>query len=311
VKLVMFAEHGRDVVAPGILRPDGVVTLHDLLAPGPPNARMIGLMDDFGLLRPRLDDLVASAEPIPLSAGALRAPIPRPGKILCCIANYWEHAQRDPRPLNMFLKNPDAVIGPQDTVRLPVTEEPYAFMHEAELGIVIKGPAKSVSPGNWAAAVFGYTAVVDVSARSHGRTTWRDGSWLGKSFDTFCPIGPVIVTADEVADPHALTVRFWVDGALRHCYSTSDMEHPVPEIVTFASNVMTLNTGDVIACGTNHEGIGFIQHGERLKIEIEGFGPMELDVVDPLRRSWEKGIYLGEDSTSADAPGRARAPLQA
>jgi len=167
----------------------------------------------IGLLRPRLDDLVASAEPIPLSAGALRAPIPRPGKILCCMANYWEHTQRDPRPLNMFLKNPDAVIGPQDTVRLPVSEEPYAFMHEAELGIVIKGPAKSVSPRDWRTAVFGYTAVVDVSARSHGRTTWRDGSWLGKSFDTFCPIGPigpVIVTADEVTDPHALTVRFWV-----------------------------------------------------------------------------------------------------
>ena len=75
----------------------------------------------------------------------------------------------------------------------------------------------------------------------------------------------------------------------------------MPEIVTFASNVMTLNTGDVIACGTNHEGIGFIQHGERLTIEIEGFGPMELDVVDPLRRSWEKGIYLGEDSTNPAA----------
>lgn len=70
VKLVMFAEYGRDVVAPGILTPDGVVTLHDLLAPGPPNARMIGLMDDFGLLRPRLDDLVASAEPIPLNAAS-------------------------------------------------------------------------------------------------------------------------------------------------------------------------------------------------------------------------------------------------
>ena len=113
------------------------------------------------------------------------------------------------------------------------------------------------------------------------------------------------MTADEVADRHALTVRFWVDGALRHCYSTSDTEHPVPEIVTFASNVMTLNTGDVIACGTNHEGIGFIQHGERLKIEIEGFGAMELDVVDPLRRSWGKGIYLGEDSTNPAAPGSA------
>lgn len=298
----MFEDSRRGVVAPGILSADGVVTLHGLLGAGTPNARMISLIDDFDLLRPQLDALVASAERIPLTAGALRAPIPRPGKVLGCIANYWEHVRREPRPLNMFLKNPDAVIGPGDTVRLPSLAGPYAFMHEAELGIVIKGPVKSVPANEWHTAVFGYTAVVDVSARSHGRSTWRDGSWLGKSFDTFCPIGPVIVTADEVADPNDLTVRFWVDEGLRHFYSTSDMEHAVPEIVEFASNVMTLNTGDLIACGTNHEGLGFIQHGERLRIEIEGFGAMELDVVDPLRRSWEKGIYMGKDSTNHAVP---------
>jgi 2-keto-4-pentenoate hydratase/2-oxohepta-3-ene-1,7-dioic acid hydratase in catechol pathway len=306
MKLVMFEDARRGIVAPGILLDDGVVTLHNILEAGTPSARMISLIDGFDGLRPRLHALAASADRIPLTAGALRAPIPRPGKVLGCIANYWEHARRDPRPLNIFLKNPDAVIGPGDTVRLPRLREPYAFMHEAELGIIIKGPATSVSRTDWRTAVFGYTAVVDVSARSHGRTTWRDGSWLGKSFDTFCPVGPVIVTADEVPDPQDLTVRFWVDGVLRHFYRTRDMEHPVPEIVEFASSVMTLNTGDLIACGTNHEGLGFIQHGERLRIEIEDFGAMELDVADPLRRRWEEGIYVGEDSVNHAAVRRHR-----
>ena len=88
----------------------------------------------------------------------LRPPLPRPGKILACIANYWEHAQREPRPLNMFMKNPDAVIGPGDTIMLPEYTVPWAFMHEAELALVMKGPAKMVKQKDWKSAVFGYTS---------------------------------------------------------------------------------------------------------------------------------------------------------
>jgi 2-keto-4-pentenoate hydratase/2-oxohepta-3-ene-1,7-dioic acid hydratase in catechol pathway len=306
MKLVMFEDHRRGVTAPGVLVDGGVVSLESELEPGRPNVLMLDLMQRFDQLRPRVEELAATSPPTPLAEGSLRAPIPRPGKVLCCIGNYWEHAQRSPRPLNLFLKNPDAVVGPGDTVRLPEFEEPYAFMHEAELALVIKGPAKTVAQEDWRSAIFGYTALIDVSGRGHGRHTWRDGSWLGKSFDTFCPIGPTIVTADEIADPNGLMVRLWVDDVLRHHYSTSDMEHRVPEIVSFASTVMTLHTGDLIACGTNHEGLGFIQDGERLRIEIEGFGQMELQVSDPLRRRWEKGIYTGEDATNHEAVRRYR-----
>src|SRR6266446_8520926 len=91
----------------------------------------------------------------------------------------------DLRPLNMFLKSADAVIGPGDTIVLPEFTEPWIFMHEAELALVIKGPAKSVKRDNWRTAVFGYTGMIDVSARGEGRRTWKAGSWLGKSFDTF------------------------------------------------------------------------------------------------------------------------------
>jgi 2-keto-4-pentenoate hydratase/2-oxohepta-3-ene-1,7-dioic acid hydratase in catechol pathway len=239
----------------------------------------------------------------------LGPPLPRPGKILACIANYWEHAQREPRPLNMFMKNPDAVIGPGDTIVLPEYTVPYAFMHEAELALVIKGPAKMVKQKDWRSAVFGYTCLIDVSAREIGRRTWPATpltSWLGKSFDTFAPIGPCIATADEIEDPNDLIVRFWDDGVLRHNYNTDDMEHRVPELIEWATTVMTLNSGDLIACGTNHEGLGYLQDGETVEMEIQNIGRMTLHVRDPLKRTWEKGVYMGVDSTNPEAVKRHR-----
>jgi 2-keto-4-pentenoate hydratase/2-oxohepta-3-ene-1,7-dioic acid hydratase in catechol pathway len=264
------------------------------------------LIDAFDRLRPALEREAAQGEALPLGSVRLRPPLPRPGKILCCIANYWEHAQREARPLNMFLKNPEAVVGPGDTIVLPEFTEPWIFMHEAELALVIKGPAKKVIQTNWQSAVFGYTCLIDVSARGEGRRTWKAGSWLGKSFDTFAPIGPCIATADEFPEPNDLVVRFWNDGQLRHNYNTDDMEHRVPELVEFASTIMTLNTGDLIACGTNHEGLGALQDGESVDIEIERIGRMSLKVGDPLKRSWERGIYMGADSTNPEAVQRHR-----
>ena len=150
--------------------------------------------------------------------------------------------------------------------------------------------------------------MIDVSAREQGRRTWPATpltSWLGKSFDTFAPIGPCIATADEIKDPNDLIVRFWNDGQLRHNYNTDDMEHRVPELVEFATTVMTMNSGDLIACGTNHEGLGALQDGETVDIEIQHIGKMTLKVSDPLKRSWERGVYMGVDS---DQSGRGQAP---
>jgi 2-keto-4-pentenoate hydratase/2-oxohepta-3-ene-1,7-dioic acid hydratase in catechol pathway len=270
---------------------------------------MVGIIDEFEHLRPALEELAAGGPAVPLERVRLRPPLPRPGKILACIANYWEHAQREPRPLNMFMKNPDAVVGPGDTIELPEFTEPWIFMHEAELALVIRGPAKMVKPADWRSAVFGYTALIDVSARADGRRTWPvipTTSWLGKSFDTFAPIGPCIATADEIAEPNDLLVRFWDDGQLRHNYNTDDMEHRVPELVAFATTVMTMHSGDLIACGTNHEGLGALQDGERVEIEIEKIGRMALDVRDPLKRTWERGVYMGADSTNPEAVRRHR-----
>ena len=157
---------------------------------------------------------------------------------------------------------------------------------------MINGPAKSVSQDDYLKAIFGYTCLIDVSARAEGRSTWRADSWMGKSFDTFAPICPCIVTADEIPDPNNLAVKFWNNGDLRHDYNTDDMGHRAPELIAFATTIMTLNSGDVIACGTNHEGIGPLQDGEVAEIEIQGIGRMSVNVSDPLKREWERGIYM-------------------
>ncbi|MGH7047230.1 MAG: fumarylacetoacetate hydrolase family protein [Stellaceae bacterium] len=307
MRLVMFEAGGATEPGPGLLTDRGVVSLAEIVERGSaPQSTMQNLIDGFDRLRPGLEKLSAQGEALPLDQVRLRAPLPRPGKILCCIANYWEHAQREARPLNMFLKNPEAVVGPGDTIRLPEMTEPWIFMHEAELALVIKGPAKMVRQADWRSAVFGYTGLIDVSARGEGRRTWKAGSWLGKSFDTFAPVGPCIATADEIPEPNDLVVRFWNDGQLRHNYNTDDMEHRVPELIEFASTVMTLNSGDLIACGTNHEGLGALQDGETVEIEIQSIGRMALQVVDPLKRKWERGVYMGADSTNPEAVRRHR-----
>jgi 2-keto-4-pentenoate hydratase/2-oxohepta-3-ene-1,7-dioic acid hydratase in catechol pathway len=308
LKLALFESAGG--IRPGMITERGIVDVSSAVqAAHTPQLTMQGIIDGFDALRPALERMAAVADALPLEQVRLKAPLPRPGKILACIANYWEHAQREARPLNMFMKNPDAVIGPGDTIELPEYTVPWMFMHEAELAIVIKGPAKRVKAENWRSAVFGYTTMIDVSAREQGRKTWPASpltSWLGKSFDTFAPIGPCITTADEIADPNDLIVRFWNDGQLRHNYNTDDMEHRVPELIEFATTVMTMNSGDLIACGTNHEGLGALQDGETVEIEIEKIGRMQLKVRDPLKRSWERGIYMGTDSTHPDAVKRYR-----
>ena len=191
MKLVLFSGLNDRQWQPGAWVDAGVVPLSGLVRAGhDPQHTMVCLIDDYESLRDRLNAHVAQAQAIEHGAYRLGPPLPRPGKILCCIANYWEHEQRERRDLNLFLKNPDAVIGPGDTIELPEFTEPWCFMHEAELGLVIKGPAKRIAQERWQDAVFGYTAFMDVTARGQGRTTWPSNrlmSWLGKSFDTFAP----------------------------------------------------------------------------------------------------------------------------
>ena len=310
MKLVLFQAGTGGDIFPGLMTERGIVDISSAVKKDyTPQLTMVDIIDNYETLQPALQQLAVKGPALPLSNVRLKPPLPRPGKILACIANYWEHAQREPRPLNMFMKNPDSVVGPGDTIMLPEFTVPWIFMHEAELALVMKGPAKMVKAKDWKRAVFGYTCLIDVSAREQGRRTWPATpltSWLGKSFDTFSPIGPCIATADEIADPNNLIVRFWNDGQLRHNYNTDDMEHRVPALVEFATTVMTMNSGDLIACGTNHEGLGALQDGETVDIEIQHIGKMTLKVSDPLKRKWERGVYMGVDSTNPEAVRRHR-----
>ena len=113
---------------------------------------------------------------------------------------------------------------------------------------------------------------------------------FGKSFDTFCPLGPWIVTADEVADAHDLHVQYRVNGEIRHDYNTSDMEHRIPELISTMSSIMTLKPGDLFMCGTNHQGLGPLQDGDIGEIEIDVIGKFSNTVVDELKREWPRGV---------------------
>jgi 2-keto-4-pentenoate hydratase/2-oxohepta-3-ene-1,7-dioic acid hydratase in catechol pathway len=298
VKLVRFDHDGH--AQPGVLTDGGVVSVAHLVADASHDAIRV-IIDRFDELREPLTAAADTGVRIPLDGVRLLAPLPRPRTILCAIANYWEHAQRQPRPLRMYVKNPDSVIGPEATIELPETTDPWVFMHEAELALVFTGPTAPTPPDRWRDVVFGYTCLIDVSARGHGRTSWGEFSWLGKSFDTFCPVGPCIVTADEIPDPNDLHVRLWDDGQLRHDYNTDDMEHRVPELIAWATARVALRSGDIVACGTNHEGLGPLQDGETIVQTIEGIGSLRVAVRDPLRRRWDRGVYMGPDSTNRAA----------
>lgn len=237
----------------------------------------------------RYADLLKGIAPDrPLSSARLLAPLSRPAKLLCAQLSYREGASTSALKPNFFLKSSTSVIGPGDTVELP-TVDAAVFHHEAELAVVIGKRAKNVDASTAMSHVFGYTCFMDMSARGVGPGT----GFQDKSYDTFGPMGPWIMTADEIADPHDLQVRLWVDGALRHDYPVSDIANPVPAMIAYASSIAALEPGDVLAMGVNHQGLGPIQDGETVRMEIEPIGGFEVTVSDPQQRRWAKGIDHG------------------
>jgi 2-keto-4-pentenoate hydratase/2-oxohepta-3-ene-1,7-dioic acid hydratase in catechol pathway len=282
MKLVMYNDF-----RPGILADDrviGMAGIADEYMGSNPEDVMINIIEDFASIRDELLDLEETAEGVPVESVRLRAPMPRPRKLLCCFGNYREGQDRDIFPVDMFLKSPEAVIGPGDKVVLPKVDFRICH-HEAELALVIGKRVKDLSQDEAMGAIFGYTAFMDVSPRGGvGRNPGM--TMISKSFDTCAPMGPCIVTADEIQDPHDLSIKYWVGDQERHDYRTSDLEHTLPEIIEWATKVMTLVPGDVIAIGTNHQGIGPLQDGETGKIEIEGIGSFDIKVEDPLKREW-------------------------
>jgi 2-keto-4-pentenoate hydratase/2-oxohepta-3-ene-1,7-dioic acid hydratase in catechol pathway len=244
--------------------------------------RVLAALDER---RARVEEVAARGKPE--AAPGLQAPVPRPPKLIAAFGNYREGTSRERQVQEMFLESPDSVIGPNGTVVLP-NHPAEIFHHEAELALVIGARAKNLPADERALeALAGYTCAIDVSARGLGRI---GPSRIGKSFDTFTPLGPAIVTVEEVADPQNLRVTLSVNGELRQDYSTTDMEYSVVEVLAFISSYMTLVPGDVIMCGTNHQGVGALQDGDQVEMSIEGIGTLIASVRDSQRRTWPRGV---------------------
>ena len=240
-------------------------------------------------MRPRIEAAVAGQEGVALGSVRLRPPVPRPPKLICAAVNYLEFGQREPAVLDAFLKSPTAVIGSGDTCELPPALA-SVFHHEPELALVIGRTASKVEQEDALSYIFGYTNFLDMSARGLQGAV-GNSFFLGKCWDTFAPMGPALVTADEIADPQNLQVRLWNNDEPRHDFPTSDMAHKIPELISEMSKITTLEPGDVIATGVNHQHIGAIQNGDVLRMEIEGLGPpLIINVSDPSGREWPRGI---------------------
>ena len=240
-------------------------------------------------MKPKILEAISGQEGLPLEGVRLRPPVPRPPKLICAAVNYLEFGQRHPAVLDAFLKSPSAVIGQGDTCELPPAPAAI-FHHEPELAFVIGKTAKNVTQEEALSHVFGYTNFLDMSARGLQGAV-GNSFFLGKCWDTFAPMGPALVTADEIDDPQNLRVRLWNNGDARHDFPTSDMAHKIPELISEFSKVTTLEPGDVIATGVNHQQIGPVQDGDSLRMEIEGLGPaLIISISDPSGREWPRGI---------------------
>ncbi len=213
------------------------------------------------------------------------APIPRPGKVICVGRNYAEHAAETgsdvPDRPQLFAKFPNTIVGPQDDViHPPITE---ALDYEAELVAVIGSRATRVSEARALDVVLGYTCGNDISARD---LQFGDTQWLrGKSLDTFAPMGPWIVTADEIPDPQSLAIRCTVNGETRQDDTTANMVFSVARIIAFVTEAITLEPGDVIYTGTP-PGVGFgmdpkqfLKVGDHVRVEIDAIGALEHRIV--------------------------------
>jgi 2-keto-4-pentenoate hydratase/2-oxohepta-3-ene-1,7-dioic acid hydratase in catechol pathway len=276
----------------GVVKGDRIVDVTSVLTDIPHRDRqdlMAGLIERFDAYKARIEK-AAAQEGVPLASVRLRPPLPRPRQIDCMAVNYMEDGTlAEPSPINGFHKSPSAVIGPEDTMVL--TDIPATvFEGEAELALVIGKRASHVKAADAMAHVFGYMNFIDGSAR--GLLPPGNTFYQVKSRETFAPIGPWIVTADEVPDPQKLQIRLWVNGTVKQDFNTDDMAHDIPRCIEWVSAIHTLGPGDILATGTNHRGLNAFHDGDVVELETEGLGRLRIHVRDELKRTWSRDTRL-------------------
>jgi 2-keto-4-pentenoate hydratase/2-oxohepta-3-ene-1,7-dioic acid hydratase in catechol pathway len=292
-------EHVGLVTDAGIAAVDRVSTSHE-------RPTLTHVIERFDELREELEQIERSAPTVSIADATLLPPLARPAKILCCM-----RAQRDVRDANsdlhLFLKSTTSIIGPGDEVILPDLEGAAVFTHNVAVAIVVGRLTREVSSADWRCAVFGYTAFIDITARTNSHARWKDGkSCLGASCDTFGPLGPWIVPSGDLDTEEGLTIRMRSGSELRQEYRLLDLDKHVGEIVALASSVMTLRPGDIIAVGGPASGQGPIQDGEHLTAELEQVGSLAVGVSDPLRRRWDPGLRISVDRDDVDVSSLVR-----
>lgn len=267
----------------GVLSGDHVVSL----APAG-FADMIAVLAGGEAARAKVRSFITDAPAssiFPLGSVRLLAPIPRPPKLICIGLNYRDHAAETrneiPKVPTVFAKFSNVVIGPSAPIILPKTSHKPDY--EAEFMFVIGTGGRRIAAANWQRHVFGYTIFNDVSARDFQSAT---SQWMiGKTFDSFAPMGPYLVSADEIADPHALDMSLRIgDEVLQHS-NTCELIFKIPDLIEYISSVVTLESGDVVATGTP-AGVGFtrkppryLRAGDEVVVAIAGLGELRNPVV--------------------------------
>jgi 2-keto-4-pentenoate hydratase/2-oxohepta-3-ene-1,7-dioic acid hydratase in catechol pathway len=306
VKLLFFDDFKLGILNNGNAVVDVSAVVRDIPHTGPHNL-ISGLIERFADYRARLEEAASRGPGVPVGQVRIRPPLPKPTNIVCMAVNYMEDGTRtEPAPLNAFLKSPHAVIGPDDAMVLPDVPATI-FEGEAEVAVVIGRRASHVGAARAMDYVFGYTNFIDGSAR--GLLPTGNTFYQMKSRDTFAPIGPYLVTADEISDPHKLQVRLWVNDALKQNFNTSDMAHKIPRCVEWVTSIHALEPGDLLATGTNHRGLSAFQNGDRIELETEGLGRLRFTVRDDLKRTWARETRLerqqkGQEGTTPQTGGK-------
>src|SRR5216110_1217126 len=295
----------------GVLKGDNSVVdvtavVQDIPHVGPGDL-MNGLIERFSSYRQKLEQAVAQGQGVPLASVRIRPPLPKPTTIDCMAVNYMEDGTRSaPAPINAFHKSPSAIIGDGETMVLPDVPATI-FEGEAEMAVIIGKRASHVSAANAMSYVFGYTNFIDGSAR--GLLPAGNTFYQMKSRDTFAPLGPYLITADEVADPHQLQIRLSVNGTVKQNFNTNDMAHKIPRCIEWVTSIHTLEPGDVLATGTNHRGLSALQDGDVVEVETEGLGKLRFNIRDTLKRTWDRETRLdrqqkGQEGTTPQLSGK-------
>jgi 2-keto-4-pentenoate hydratase/2-oxohepta-3-ene-1,7-dioic acid hydratase in catechol pathway len=281
----------------GIVEDSAIADVSDIIAYDPaawPPTGMLRFIASFDEIKPRIGERLPTAERVSLSKAMLNCPIAWPNKVIAYPANYHAHigemktgtgliSKFDASGQGFFLKSNSSLSGPNDPIVLPALPD-REIHHECELAIVIGKGGRSIPRERALEHIFGYSCLIDVVVRGKEERVMR------KSFDTFCPMGPYLITADEVPRYDDIELELKVNGELRQQANTRDLIVGVPEMIAMASSVMTLYPGDVIASGTP-AGVGPLRSGDRVTIRIAGVGEMALDVrqgEDGAHPVWNK-----------------------